>query len=97
MLFRSYNNVLENFEIINNNSDLEVYKDGNNLHIKSNVIGDFNIKLRKIKYDNKTTLLYAASNGLSQKLMKLRYDRDVELDLTIHIVSGKINLKKLDS
>ena len=88
------NNVLDNYEIINDNDNLEVYKDGNNLHIKSTNIGDYEIILRKIKYDNKSTLLYVGSDMQSQKLMKLRYDTLVELKINIHIVSGKINLEK---
>ena len=96
ILFDS-NNVLDNFDIINNNPDLEVFKDSNNLHIKSSKIGKYAITLRKKKYDNKTTLLYVASNGLSQKLMKLRYDDEVQLKLNINIVGGKVNLQKLDS
>lgn len=91
------NYVLENFEIINNNADLEVYKTGNDLHIKSNKIGDYTITLRKIKYDNKKTLLYMGSDSLSQKLMKLRFDDNIELKINIHINGGKILLKKLNS
>ena len=91
------NQVLENFEIINNNSNLDVYKEGNNLHIKSDEIGDYTITLRKIKYDNKTTILYTGSDGISQKLMKLRFDDNVETKINIHITGGKILLKKLNS
>ncbi|MBR3661514.1 MAG: Cys-Gln thioester bond-forming surface protein [Bacilli bacterium] len=90
------NNVLANYEIINSNRNLEVYKEGNNLHIKTNEIGDYQITLRKIKYDNNTTRLFIASNGVSQKLMKLRFDDNVETTLNIHMVGGKLYLQKLD-
>ena len=91
------NNVLSDFEIINNNSNLEVYKEENSIHIKANQVGDYQISLRKIKYDNNTTRLFVASNGVSQKLMKLRFDEDVETTLNIHIVGGKLYLQKLDA
>ena len=90
------NNVLNNFEIINSNDNLEVFKDGNKLHIKSNVDGNYQIKLRKTKYDHKTSLLYVPNNGLSQKFAKLRPDFDIEMKLNIVISSGKVNLEKLD-
>ena len=91
------NNVLDNFEIISENQDLRISKEENNLHIMSNKIGDYTITLRRKKYDNKQTLLYIASNGQSQKLVKLRYDDNIELKINIHIVGGKVNLTKLDS
>ena len=91
------NNVLENFEIINDNENLEIYKDENDLHIKSNTIGDYFVTLRKIKYSNKSTFLYVGSDGISQKLMKLGVDDNIELKINIHITGGKIKLHKLDS
>jgi len=90
------NQVLNDFEIINNNSNLVVSKKGNELHIKSDVLGDYQLVLRKNKYDNKNSILYVGSDSYSQKLMKLRYDSNVELKINIHILGGKINLKKLN-
>ena len=91
------NNVLSNFEIINNNTNLIVFKDDNKLHIKSNEIGDYQITLKKIKYDNKSSILFGGIDLVSQKLMKLRYDNDVYLTLNIHIRGGKIFLHKVNN
>lgn len=90
------NNVLSQFDIINNNDNLKISKEGNKLHIYSNNIGDYSITLRKQKYDNKGTFLYVGSDGISQKLMKLRHDDNIELNINIHIVGGKLFLNKLD-
>jgi len=91
------NNALSSFEIINNNSNLEVYKEDNILHIKSNDVGEYQITLRKIKYDNKSTKLFIADNGVSQKLMTLRVDDTIiETTLNIKIVGGTLDLQKLD-
>ena len=91
------NNVLNNFEIINDNKDLDIYIENNKLHIKSNKVGDYNIVLKKIKYQNKTSLLYVADNKVSQKLVKLGLDYNLELNINIHIEGGKLFLSKLDS
>ena len=90
------NDILDTFEIENNNSNLEVFKEGNRLHIKGEV-GDYEITLKKIKYDNESSILYVGSDGISQKLMKLRIDEDFCIKMNIHIVGGKIILHKLDS
>ena len=91
------NNVLENFDIINNNDKLKITKKDNKLYINSDTVGDYSITLRKQKYDNKGTFLYVGSDGISQKLMKLRHDDNIELNINIHIVGGKLYLQKLDN
>ena len=93
--FTDNNNVLENYEIINNNN-LIVRKDNNKLIIKGDV-GDYELTLKKIKYNNNASMLYISSNGVSQKLMKLGIEDDFIYKINIHIVGGKIKLKKLDS
>ena len=88
------NNVLENYEIIDNDN-LDVSISGNKLHINGDV-GDYQITLKKRKYDNETSIVYMGSDGISQKMMKLRLDEDKYYKINIHIVGGKINLQKLD-
>ena len=94
--FIDNNNVLGDYEIINDNSNLVVNKNNNKLIIKGS-IGEYSIKLKKFKYDNQTSILYVGSDGISQKMMKLRMDEDIFYNINIHIVGGKIKLNKLDN
>lgn len=94
--FIDNNNVLENFSIINDNSNLEVLKKENKLYIKSLIPGDYTITLKKEHQDNKVSILYGGMDGNSQKMMKLRTNFKLEQKITIHVLSGKINLKKID-
>jgi len=95
-MFVDNNHVLEQFTIINNNSNLDIYKDKNNLYVKSNIVGDYEITLKKEKYDNQKTILYIGNDGISQKLMKLRIDNEFEYKINIHIDGGKLFLHKLN-
>lgn len=95
-LFEDSNNVLDNFEIINDISNLDVSIQNNNLHVKGNV-GDYELILRKKKYDNDKSVLFVGSDGVSQKMMTLRIDDEILYKINIHIVGGKLILHKLDS
>ena len=94
--FIDNNNVLDNYEIINDNNNLTISKDNNKLTIIGE-IGEYNITLKKIKYDNKKSILYVGSDGISQKMMKLRMDEEILYNINIKIVGGKIKLNKLDN
>ena len=95
-VFEDSNNVLNNFEIIDNNSNLNVSIQNNNLFVKGD-IGDYELTLRKKKYDNDKSILFVGSDGISQKMMTLRVDDEIIYKINIHIVGGKIILHKLDS
>ena len=95
-IFNDYNNVIDSFEIINNNANLNVSIINNELHIKGD-IGDYELTLKKKKYNNDTSILYVGRDGISQKMMKLRLDDEKIIKINIHIVGGKIILHKLDS
>ena len=96
VVFEDVNHVLKYYTVINNNKDIEVIKDNDKLYIKGNKEGDYSIILKKLKYDNKTTIFYVGKDGVSQKMMKLRIDDEVETSLNISILSGQLNLQKLD-
>ena len=93
-IFTDTNNVLDTFEIVDN-SNLNVSIVNNELHIKGDV-GDYELTLKKKKYNNETSILYVGSDGISQKMMKLRLEDENILKINIHIVGGKIFLHKLD-
>ena len=90
------NQILNSFEIINS-LGLDTWISDNSLHIKSLQEGDYEIILKKKKYDNKISVLYEGDDGISQKLAKLRIDDDIIFKINIHIVSGKLNFQKLDA
>ncbi len=89
------NKVLNDFEIIDS-SDLNIEIIDNSLHVKTSIEGDYEISLKKKKYDNKVSILYGGIDGTSQKLAKLRINDDIIFKIKIHVVSGKLQLQKLN-
>lgn len=89
------NGILSQFEVIGD-SNVSVYKNGNQLHITANHLGHSSIQLSK--NDTRYTMppiVYVDSAG--QDLLVVGSYEPVEYKIDVNVVGGKIRITKVDS
>ena len=87
------NNILNEFEIIENNT-FEYKVQDNKLYIKPLIVGNIEIRLQKKKYDDLKTTIYKGENTISQNVGLFRYSEPVISTFNINSY-GKIEVNKL--
>lgn len=89
------NNILNDYYISSNNITAE--KTNNNLKITSSQVGNYNIVLTKIKYDNLPTMIYSGNGTTSQRMGFFRYNDIISSVVNVNVFGGTLDLNKLDS
>lgn len=85
------NGVLNDYEVYYTNGD-EVKIIDNKLYIKLLSAGTYRIELRRKKYDNLSTMIYAGDDGISQKVAMFRASDDVKAFVNFEVAGAKIRI-----
>ena len=70
---------------------------GDQLRITPTGLGDVQIVLARLGYDNQQTFIYTGLDGLSQKMGYFRVSDPVTATIRLNITGGKVTINKLDS
>ena len=90
------NNLLNNFVVSNDSGNSVLIKD-NKLYITPKKTGNSEIILKRVKYDDKETLVFVGSDkSSSQMLGRLRFSKDVSLSINLKVEGAKIKINKVD-
>jgi uncharacterized surface anchored protein len=93
VIFTDNNNVLNNYEIINNN---DAYIRDNKVYITPKNIGIIEIKLKRNTYTNNLTTLFIGDDAESQQMAYFGTLEDDYLTLKVNVKAGNIKLYKYD-
>ena len=88
------NNVLSEYEVSDDGGNI-VRIDGNSIYITP-VSGGGNVVLSKKVYQEGDTIIYFGSDGLSQKMARLRLESEVNSVINLDVLSAKVKVVKVD-
>jgi len=89
------NNVLNSYEIINNDKDIWI--ENNTLHILPTIVKKDTITLKKSHYDEYQTLIFVGDNNdNTQTLGRLRFSDEITFDININVKGSKLIIHKTD-
>ncbi len=96
MVIDDVNNVLDDYEIIDNGSQ-EAYIDNNKLHIIPRHVGIYEFALRKKNYhEYKTIFFVGQGNASTQKVARFNFSKEIRTSFTICIDGISLLVHKVD-
>lgn len=91
------NQVLREYEVINNNSGNSITITGDTLKIIPTVAGEFNFTLKHKRYDNLNTMIFVGKdNSDTQTLGRLRISGEKQMNIHLKINTFKLMISKYD-
>ena len=95
--FHDGNQVLNEYEVINNNSGNQITITGDTLKIIPTVAGEFTFTLKHKRYDNLRTMIFVGKdNNDTQALGRLRFSADKEMNIKLKVNTFKLMINKAD-